>query len=110
MADRDTRARGGVDSRSGISGIRRAGQRRQQRRGIQSDQIADPLDRDVRRRIQARVDRVEGVVALTREHRRQTVPENRFHGGQQARFVVDHEIVARRMVALNRIEPLLFVQ
>ena len=110
MADRDTRARGGVDSRSGISGIRRAGQRRQQRRGIQSDQIADPLDRDVRHRIQARVDRVEGVVALTRDHRRHPLAQDRFHDREESHLAIDHDVVARGMVTLNRIEPLLFVQ
>ena len=81
----------------------------QQRRGVHIDQIADVLDRDIGRGVQARVDRVERVMTLAREHRRQTIAKDRFHCRQQPHFIVDHDVVARRMLALNLFEHLLLV-
>jgi len=48
-------------------------------------------------------------MALARKHRRQTTAQNPFHRRPQPQLVVDHDVMARWMLALNLIEHLLLV-
>jgi len=62
-----------------------------QRGSIHIDQITDALDRDIGCRMQTRVDWVEGVVALAREHRCQAIDQNPLHR-RQDRLQTIHDI------------------
>ena len=47
---------------------------------------------------------------LAYEHRRQACSQGFLHGREQVRFVVDHDIVVRRLATLDVIEAALLVQ
>src|SRR5207253_322771 len=70
-------------------------------------QIADPLDRDVRRRVGGPLGGVR-VVSLAREDGRQAVAPALLHRGQDAELVVDEHVVVRGEARLDVVElPLL---
>ena len=48
-------------------------------------------------------------MSLAREHGRQAITQDRFHCRQQPHLVVDHDVMARRMLTLNRFKHLLLV-
>ena len=75
---------------------------RKQLGGVHIEQIASPLDSDVRQRVELGIRRAKGVVALAGKHRRQAVAEDGFHRCQQPLLVIDHDVLAHRMVPLNR--------
>ncbi len=74
------------------------------------DQIADALDGHVRRRCYGSGFGGGGVVPLAHEHRRQLILQYCFHGRQQVRLVVDHDIVFGWIALLHMVEYALLVQ
>jgi hypothetical protein len=72
-------------------------------------QLADALDSDVGLGILGYLPGIMGIVALTGKDGGYTVAPMLFEGGQQADFVVDHDVVPGRIFGFHVVEFKLFV-
>ncbi len=66
-----------------------------------SQQITDPLDRQVSRRIVRDVPGIERIVTLARKHRREPLPQDLLHRCKDAQLVIHHHVVRRRIAPLD---------
>src|SRR5438874_749937 len=75
---------------------------------VMPQQVADPFDRDVRRRIGRNVRGVR-VATLAHEDGRQPLAPRALHRGQDAELVVDQHVALRRIASLDVVQLLLLV-
>src|SRR5690242_10582702 len=73
----------------------------EQRVGVGVRHFADSFDRQVRRWIASDVGSIERVVPLAWKHGGESILQRRFHGGQDAQLVIDHDVVMGRVPPLH---------
>src|SRR3954463_4756136 len=69
----------------------------QHRRQVAVEEVADALERQVRRWERGKHGRIVRVVSLANEYRRERRPAMRLHSGEDAQFVIDHGMTPGRI-------------
>jgi hypothetical protein len=72
-----------------------------QRIQFAANQIADPLDTDIRRGVRRDVLRIERVMSLSRKDGRQTIAPDVLHSRKNAQLVVDLDVVTGEEGAID---------